>query len=640
MSSMTRKSTLLSVAVVILLGFIGAWQRRWMSDDGLIVLRTVRNILAGNGPVFNAGERVEANTSTLWQYLIALVGWVLPEVKLEYIALWLSLLFTAAALGVAAWASAGLWKNRNVLLLPLGGLIYIALPPARDFATSGLEWGLSLLWIAVLWLLLVRWATAPHRRRLNKNAPTLPRGTLPLAMWAGLSWLIRPELALYGGLTGLLLLVAVTGLRARLAILAVALPIPAAYQVFRMGYYGLLVPHTAVAKSASEALWSDGWTYLIDLVGPYILWLPLLLALLIVVLVMTTLTKTQRSTQANKFRWRSNLAVVALVELAALLHLLYVIRVGGDFMHGRMLLLPLFTMLLPVAVMPVYQISHPETPESNAVQPRWGRYMLPTTWAAVGLWASLISGGYHQQHWTPPTSFDQLAIMNEREFWTWITGRGAVGDTPLVAEDFLDMPVVGDYTERIADGRKNNDAMLLAIAIDPAAKKYGWLPVERGVTTPDLVNTPLTLTMVNLGFTSMNAPLDVRVLDSVGLANPLAARQPRIEGGRVGHDKALPLEWQIADSAMKLGLPLPWIDQNKAAEARKALHSEDLMRLFSSYRAPMDTRRFLSNIKFSLTLGRTLELDPDPKTYAKQPYLNPSTDPIAWSIDIHLDSPR
>ena len=29
----------------------GAWERRWIADDGLIVLRTVRNLLAGNGPV-------------------------------------------------------------------------------------------------------------------------------------------------------------------------------------------------------------------------------------------------------------------------------------------------------------------------------------------------------------------------------------------------------------------------------------------------------------------------------------------------------------------------------------------------------------------------------------------------------------
>ena len=52
----------------------GAWQRRWIADDGLIVLRTVRNLMAGNGPVFNEGERVESNTSTLWTYLNYLGG--------------------------------------------------------------------------------------------------------------------------------------------------------------------------------------------------------------------------------------------------------------------------------------------------------------------------------------------------------------------------------------------------------------------------------------------------------------------------------------------------------------------------------------------------------------------------------------
>ena len=77
-----------------------------MSDDGLIVLRTVRNLLAGNGPVFNAGERIEANTSTLWQYLITAVAWVTGG-RLEDIAtaLALHLLITEpgwAAVGVVA----------------------------------------------------------------------------------------------------------------------------------------------------------------------------------------------------------------------------------------------------------------------------------------------------------------------------------------------------------------------------------------------------------------------------------------------------------------------------------------------------------------------------------------------------------
>src|SRR5262245_7605731 len=39
-----------------------AWVRRWLTDDGFIYVRVVNQILDGNGPVFNAGERVEAAT--------------------------------------------------------------------------------------------------------------------------------------------------------------------------------------------------------------------------------------------------------------------------------------------------------------------------------------------------------------------------------------------------------------------------------------------------------------------------------------------------------------------------------------------------------------------------------------------------
>ena len=74
------------VSVVVVAGLFGwgAWQRRWIADDGLIVLRTVRNLLAGNGPVFNAGERIEANTSTVWTYLVTLGAWLGGPVRMEY----------------------------------------------------------------------------------------------------------------------------------------------------------------------------------------------------------------------------------------------------------------------------------------------------------------------------------------------------------------------------------------------------------------------------------------------------------------------------------------------------------------------------------------------------------------------------
>ena len=145
----------LSVLVVAVLFGWGAWQRRWIADDGLIVLRTVRNLLAGNGPVFNMGERVEVNTSTLWTYLVYLGGVVGGPVRLEYVALVLSLALSLAGVVFAMLGAARLYApsllGRRAILLPAGVLVYIAVPPARDFATSGLENGLVLAYLGLLW---------------------------------------------------------------------------------------------------------------------------------------------------------------------------------------------------------------------------------------------------------------------------------------------------------------------------------------------------------------------------------------------------------------------------------------------------------------------------------------------------------
>ena len=48
---------LLLVPVVVII--IGGWSHRWASDDSYIDFRVVHNVLAGHGPVFNVGERVE-----------------------------------------------------------------------------------------------------------------------------------------------------------------------------------------------------------------------------------------------------------------------------------------------------------------------------------------------------------------------------------------------------------------------------------------------------------------------------------------------------------------------------------------------------------------------------------------------------
>ena len=157
----------MTVVTVSLLWSWGIWQRRWIADDGLIVLRTVRNLLAGNGPVFNAGERVESNTSTAWTYLVYLGSLVGGPLRLEYVALALSLAFSVAGVVMVMLGAARLWApglaGRPALMVPAGALVYLAIPPARDFATSGLENGLVTAWLGLRWWMLVCWAQAGRR---------------------------------------------------------------------------------------------------------------------------------------------------------------------------------------------------------------------------------------------------------------------------------------------------------------------------------------------------------------------------------------------------------------------------------------------------------------------------------------------
>ena len=65
-------------APIIMVALLG-WHQRWISDDGWINIRVVEQFLAGNGPVYNAGERVEVTTSTLWFWFLLAGAVALPS---------------------------------------------------------------------------------------------------------------------------------------------------------------------------------------------------------------------------------------------------------------------------------------------------------------------------------------------------------------------------------------------------------------------------------------------------------------------------------------------------------------------------------------------------------------------------------
>src|SRR5262249_49368094 len=177
-------AALLWVSPSLLLLTMG-WRRRWVSEDAFIDFRVIEHLVAGHGPVFNVGERVEAYTNPLWVALLALVhssGLPLPQG-----AVWLGLALTAAGLLAA---QAGAWRldeadsgQRGGMMLPLGGLVYAALPPAWDFATSGLETGLTIAWLGLAFWLLTR--------RPAGNAAAWTAVTL------GLGPLVRPDLTIF-----------------------------------------------------------------------------------------------------------------------------------------------------------------------------------------------------------------------------------------------------------------------------------------------------------------------------------------------------------------------------------------------------------------------------------------------------------
>ena len=628
-------SFLIGAVAVTTFFAIGAWQRRWIADDGLIVLRTLRNLFAGDGPVFNAGERVEANTSTAWTYLLWFWAWV-TDGQLEYVALWVALVLSVSAIPIAMYGTARLLGPRIsgpaasgiTLLLPLGAIVYIAIPPARDFATSGLENGLCIFWVAVLWCLLIAWSrrrpdSAAHAETAERPG-TRYRGTaatLFLAFWAGLAPLIRPELTVIGGIALVLVFLAPLSWRMRVGVALCAAVLPVGYQIFRMGYYALLVPNPAVAKDASGSKWHQGFIYLGNLFGPYTLVLPVIMAILAGVLV-TVGVRANRRRQADVATntgsadatgrptvrerlagWSRGLqtptTVTVAVVLGGLVVGVYWLRQGGDFMHGRVLLTPLFTLLLPVMVVP---LSVPALADMRAAVGRgvdaardrdrrrraWvqlgGAVVMAALWVTTLVWAIVC----HEKV-LPNAGIDigRSGIVDERRFY--VTNMG--NENPVTAADYLDYPRMRAMVERIDEYRTQGGVIL------PSNNYDEWYVAKLPDNTPQ-DKRKATVYFLNLGMTSMNAPLDVRVIDQMGLAYPIAAHTERLEDGRIGHDKNLPAEWVIAESGAYPKWPvLPgFLDEDMVAQAKEALTCSQTVDRIESYKDTWSFERFKKNL--------------------------------------------
>jgi arabinofuranosyltransferase len=367
-----------------------------------------------------------------------------------------------------------------------------------------------------------------------------------------------------------------------------------AYQIFRMGYYGLLFPGTALAKDASGSKWPQGFVYLANFNAPYLLWAPaiLLIGLALVVLVARGGSQSLRQAATPGYgRLRrivqSPAAVVAFMLISGLLQALYWIRQGGDFMHGRVLLTPMFCLLAPIAVIPLV------LPDGARMARGAGYLFVAATgvlWLAIAGWALWAANSPGMG--SDATRVTYSGIVDERRFYSQATGHAH----PLTAADYLDYPrmrAVLVALNNTPDGALllpsgNYDQWDVVPAVPPPPDK----PYKNGETGPH------TVFFTNLGMLGMNVGLDVRVIDQIGLANPLAAHTARLTDGRIGHDKNLFPDWAVAEGPfLKIPPFIPaYLDRDWIAQAQAALECPETDAMLNSVRGPMTPRRFLSNL--------------------------------------------
>jgi arabinofuranosyltransferase len=221
----------------------------------------------------------------------------------------------------------------------------------------------------------------------------------------------------------------------------------------------------------------------------------------------------------------------------------------------------------------------------------WLAGAVSALWLAVAgwsLWAANSPGMGDDA-----TRITYSGIVDERRFFAQAIGNAH----PLTAADYLNFPRMRALL--VALNNTPEGALLL-----PAGDFDRWnlVPVispSRPNTSPDHQETgtpgapgssgkgPHTVFFDNLGFLGMNLGLDVRVIDRIGLANPLAAHTARLEHGRIGHDKDLLPDWVIADGPWVKWYPgVPgYIDAQWVAQAEAALRCPGTQAMLNSVRA-------------------------------------------------------
>ncbi len=291
--------TLLLLAFSILLV-----KNAWLSDDAYITFRSVDNFLAGNGLVYNVGERVQSYTHPLWLLILIPLKALFGE--LYYSTIVVSILLSLATVFIVIKQTTGRW---------IAVLAVFALATSKafvDFTTSGLENPLTFALVA---------GFVAYAVRASKN-----HGNFTVAcLIASLAGLCRLDTLL---ITLPLLAYCAWQLRGVRLIGAVCLGFSPliVWTLFSLIYYGAPVANTVYAKLntgiSPTVMIAQGASFFADSLRRD-----------------QTTSITILAGLGLGFTNRSKASL--WLSIGVVLYLIYIVYIGGDFMSGRFLTTPL-----------------------------------------------------------------------------------------------------------------------------------------------------------------------------------------------------------------------------------------------------------------------------------------------------------
>ncbi len=254
--------------------------------------------------------------------------------------------------------------------------------------------------------------------------------------------------------------------------------------------------------------------------------------------------------------------LVAAPIAAALTHGLYVVYIGGDFMHARLLLPDLFALLLPVAMIGVDILP----------------VLVPTL--AVVTWALVCATALRPSY----NGIGPYGIADERSYYV----ARAQHAHPITPDDYRLYPSAG---EAFAQRKQLTAGGLLTQSGAQVALRPG-------------VQAEAVVEGLRIGIYGYIFGTNVHVVDLFGLADPIAGRLELAKRGRPGHEKQLSEAWVVARFADPGALAIGGVTSADVNAARSALSCDGVQRLLAAVTERMTPGRFARNLLEAFRLQR------------------------------------